>query len=134
MLSRGYIGIISILVLLTALSFSFQARFAVAKFGEAPAATGKVKCCFSKSGGYLSGRCLEMLETECNLKRGAVVQDCKQCEGWAGEAAPTTKGRVKCCFGKGGGSLSGRCLEIPQTECASKRGSVVPDCKQCEGR
>jgi hypothetical protein len=134
MFSWKNVGILELLILLTVLFLSFQTRVAVAKFGEGTTTKGQVKCCFGKGGGFLSGRCLEMSETQCALKRGSVVPDCKQCEGWVGEAAPTTKGRVKCCFGRGGGSLSGRCLDMTQTECAFKRGSVVPDCKQCEGR
>jgi len=124
---------INVLIFLIALSFVNQPFVAFAKFGEAPPTPGKVKCCFGKGGGFLSGRCLEMTEAECTLKRGAVVGDCKQCEEWSGEARPV-KGKVKCCFRKGGGASPGRCLELPETECTLKRGVIVPECKQCEGQ
>lgn len=72
-------GIIKMLILLTVLCFSFQTRFAVAKFGDLTPVKGQVKCCFGKGGGFLSGRCLEMLETECLLKHGVAVKSCKEC-------------------------------------------------------
>lgn len=70
-----------LMIFLAALVVLLQMPFAVAKFGEAPPVKGQVKCCFGKGGGFLSGRCLEMLERECTLKRGMVVKDCKECEG-----------------------------------------------------
>jgi hypothetical protein len=75
------IGTIKLLIFFVALLFLFQTPFAVAKFGEAPPVKGQVKCCFGKGGGFLSGRCLEMIDKECTLKRGRVVKDCKECEG-----------------------------------------------------
>lgn len=76
---------IKLLIFSAVLVFSFQTPFAAAKFGEPPPVKGQVKCCFGKGGGFLSGRCLEMIETECTLKRGVVVKDCKECEGREGD-------------------------------------------------
>jgi hypothetical protein len=67
------------LIIVSMLWFSVQAPPAIAKFGETPPVPGKVKCCFGK-GGFLSGRCLEMLERDCTLKQGVVVKDCKECQ------------------------------------------------------
>lgn len=57
----------------------FQPTSAWAKFGEAPPVQGKVKCCFEKGTGFLGGRCLEMSDSECKLKQGEAVKDCKEC-------------------------------------------------------
>jgi len=85
MFSLKDVGTFNLLIFLTAFCFSFQTQSAVAKFGEPPPVKGQVKCCFGKGGGFLSGRCLEMLETECALKRGLVVKDCKECGGLEGD-------------------------------------------------
>jgi hypothetical protein len=79
MFCRKDIRTLNLIIFLIALFFPFQAQFAVAKFGEAPIAKGNVKCCFRKTGGFLSGRCLEMREKECILKQGVAVKDCKEC-------------------------------------------------------
>jgi|GEM_PF-2220476 len=92
MFSWKVAGIVERLILAVVLLFLFQTPFAVAKFGEPPPVKGQVKCCFGKGGGFLSGRCLEMLEKECALKRGVVVKDCKECEGREGD-----KGKRRCC-------------------------------------
>ncbi len=129
MLRRKDIGIINLLILFTFFCFSFGVQFALAKFGETPPTPGRVKCCFGTGSGQLSGQCLEMIETECILKRGAIVGNCAACKDWAGETRPVL-GKVRCCFGKGGG----HCMEMTGTDCKLKRGMVVPDCKQCQGK
>jgi hypothetical protein len=66
-------------IFLTSLLFVFPSALVLAKFGEAPHVKGLIKCCFGKGGGFLSGRCLEMSEADCTLKRGVVVKDCREC-------------------------------------------------------
>jgi hypothetical protein len=71
---------VKLLIFLTALSCLNQPSIASAKFGEAPAIKGKVKCCFMR-GGFLTGRCLEMSEEDCKLKQGEPVKNCAECSG-----------------------------------------------------
>ena len=73
------IGTVKRWICLAALFLSIQPPFVLAKFGEVPPVKGQVKCCFQKGGGILSGRCLEMSESDCALKKGTVVKDCKDC-------------------------------------------------------
>jgi hypothetical protein len=72
---------VRLLIFLAALCCLIQPSVGSAKFGEAPPVKGKVKCCFEKGGGFLSGRCLEMSEQDCRLKRGEPVRACGDCTG-----------------------------------------------------
>ena len=72
---------VKLIIFLTALLCLNQPFIVSAKFGEAPPSKGNVKCCFEKGGGFLSGRCLEMSEKDCKLKRGQPVKSCIGCTG-----------------------------------------------------
>jgi hypothetical protein len=107
---------VKLLILLITILCLNQPYIASAKFGEGPPSKGKIRCCFEKGGGNLSGRCLEMSEEDCKLKHGYL------------------KGKMKCCFDKKrSGFLSGRCLEMSEKDCKLKAGNSVMDCKECSG-
>lgn len=69
-----------LVVIVTLLAFVLPTAlaFAASDIGQQQAVP-KIKCCFQ------DGQCLETLKDNCELKKGRIVSDCKQCPGVWGQ-------------------------------------------------
>jgi hypothetical protein len=73
-----------VVVMLMAFVIPATLAFAASEIGDKQAAP-KIKCCFD------DGQCLETQKDNCALKKGIVVQDCKDCPGVWGKGEKKDK-------------------------------------------